>query len=129
MNNGQLVKHYVKEVLRESGTFYNPYERDESSASKGPGFLEKIKSFFTGTSAVDEIVSDWIDDCSMQFDFDLPSDLMNDARSYARSKWKIAVKKARGNEGKAASLMRRALDSRYKLYFKELADGADNEKI
>lgn len=136
----ELIREYVSSILQEAGFVRSLSDfRGDSGGKhkkKGRGVIHRIKSFFTGHGKADALSSDWIEDAEMNYDFDLPEQLKSKVQAFVRTKYDVALRRAKGDESRADSLVRRALDTKYRNYLrsiqrereKEMSDGLDDEE-
>ena len=135
--NDRLLKEYVASVLVERHYWKDSPGTSSPKKKKGMGVFQKVKSFFSGTSTPDAISTDWLEEQELYYDVELSDEIEEDVKKFARSKYQLASKKARGDEEKATMLLKRALDSKYKKQFRDLErqlssledDDEDEEKF
>ena len=122
MNGKKLLKEFVTGTLQE-GWFFRD-EESSRSRDKETGFLDKIKKIFSGKDdASEEIADDWLDEQSLYLDMDLEEDFMEEVRDFVAARYEQALRRARGNERQAESLMKKVLDARYSRRLRDEARG------
>lgn len=122
MNDKKLLKEFVVRTLLE-GWFLRDEEKGRSR-EKETGFLSGIKKLFTGKSEeVEVIADDWLDEQSLYLDMDFDEDFMKEVRDFVASRYEQALRRAKGNERQAESLMRKVLDTRYGRRLRDEARG------
>ena len=118
MSEEKLLKQYVREVVSE-GFFKIEPDRDDDKKKK-KSLWNKIRSFFTGeSSSSSKIAEEWLEDQQMNFDFDLPESFTTSVIAFVKKKYPLAKNRSRGDSERADSLMRRALDSRFRQTLRE----------
>lgn len=122
MNGKKLLKEFVTGALQE-GWFFRD-EESSRSRDKETGFLDKIKKIFSSKDdASEEIADDWLDEQSLYLDMDLEEDFMEEVRDFVATRYEQALRRAKGNERQAESLMKKVLDARYSRRLRDEARG------
>lgn len=119
----QLLKEYIETVLKEDWYWASDRKTDldPEKKKKGKSFLDKVKGFFSGRGRYEEIANDWVEDRSMYYDIEVSDDIKEEVTNFVEKKYPLAMKRARGNEEKAHSLLKKALDIKFEKQFKELS--------
>lgn len=105
-----LLRKYIKSVIVNEAMYIRSSSDEVPSEKKsGRGWLDKIKSFFAGTSDVDDLASSWLEEQELYYDIDFPEETRNEVLEFARFKFPRILDRARGNKEKAAMLVRKAL--------------------
>lgn len=104
----ELLKEYVKSVLSEK-YFLRSYDFDNF---KSGGILRKLKGAIFGSDG-SKIASEWIEDAESMYDVSIDDKIKREIEDYVAKKYDTALKKSRGDEDRARSLMKRALDFQY----------------
>lgn len=112
-----MTNNLLREYIQEYFLKFSGFGHDEPERSKPSGFLRKINSFFGGGSS--EIASEWIEDAEDVYDIAIGDKTRRDIEAYVKKKYPIFLKKAKGDEGKSKSMMKRSIDFRY---LKKLTD-------
>lgn len=119
--NVDTLRKFVRETLSEGAYFEKP-SKDSRLGGKGLGLWDKIKSMFTGGSGGDpsHIAKEWLEDQELIYDFEFPKKLIADVYDFTASKWEVAMRKSDGDEERAASVLKRALDMRFKSILRDM---------
>jgi len=112
MNDEKLLREFISWNVKDDA----PQKKD----GRKTGIIDKIKSFFAGDNKADEITNDWLDDTEMSYGFEVPSDIEKEARKLVRLKLDDIMSRTRGDVDKAERIIRKALDKRFLLRFREL---------
>ena len=119
--NESLLRKYVKSVLVNEGMYVRSGSEDtEKPRAGGRGWLDKIKSFFAGTSDVDDLAQSWLEEQELYYDVDFSDSMQDDVIAYARFKFPKILNRARGDKAKAASLTRKAMSVRFAPQIREI---------
>jgi hypothetical protein len=111
--NDRLLKEYVKSVLNEEFYWRGNEKESEEKKTKKRGFLDKLKSFFTGTGPADDLSSEWIEDMELYYDIDFPDETKEKIVKFARIKMPKIAARAKGDIEKAKSLTKKALSAKF----------------
>jgi hypothetical protein len=126
--NNQLLKEYIQTVLDEKAFKRNPKEEESSGkAKKEKGFWQKLKSFFVGEDEPLKITEDWIEDQELNYDFEFNDKTKQQIAQFVSAKYDLALRKGKGDKERAESIMRRALDTKYRGFLRQIQAQADSE--
>jgi len=104
----ELLKEYVRSILSEK-YFLRSYDFGDF---KSGGILKKLKGAIFGSSG-SKIAADWIEDAESMYDISIDDKIKREIEDYVSKKYPVALKKSRGDEDRAKSMMKRALDFQY----------------
>lgn len=115
------IRAYVREVIREGMFWRRPGEKADKSRGKKRGFIDRVKSFFTGTGDVDEVVEEWIEDQEELYDIELSDETKKKILTSARAKYEKVLKRAKGDKEKALYTLKSSLNVKYRSKIQALS--------
>jgi len=112
--NENLIKEYVKVVLQE-GAFRRGVKKysHNSLFNSGGSILGKMVNFFAGSSLVDKIAKEWIEE--HEINYDISSEKAKEIISFAKDIYPKILKLSQvdGDKSRAETITRRQLDKRF----------------
>lgn len=128
MKDTDLLREYVSILLTEKGFIRKNKEHDKKPKKAGPGFIDKVKKYFTGTSDSDAAVEEWIENAEASYGIEeMPDTISKSAKAISHRYWPKALARSKNDKDAATRRLQKALNQKFGHALKKLEKELDTD--